>query len=251
MIEQMGAATGAGEVNKVDKGWPPKSMNQKMLKQQGEDRGNIDALMSGGHYDPSTVTGASEGMDVTPNESTPYGGGENAHVAGGTYGFTGVPAVGTKVEPYPEIESLIYKGEPIGAGYQPRNMVPVTETPGNSKVVGDMGTGMPRDGEFSGPAKIGPGNMVSDFEASEARDSGAEDTFTAPLVGDLFAGMPWDGSSTEKHMASQLSPEGLVTGNEKGAYAPGVNKPTVVPPVGTRPSNDRGIAGSADIKAGE
>src|SRR6266566_2648759 len=110
MIEQMGAATGAGEVNKIDTNWPPKRINQTMQKQMGEDRGNIDALMNGGHFDPSALPG--EGKDVTPNESTPYGGGENAHVAGGTAGFKGVPDVFERVQPYPEIDSLIYKGEP-------------------------------------------------------------------------------------------------------------------------------------------
>src|SRR2546428_4838033 len=149
-----------------------------------EDNGNIDKLLSGGHYDPSSLPG--EGKDITKNEGPPYGGGENSHVEGGTYGFKGVPAVGEKIEPYPEIDKDIYQGEPIGAGFQPSDIAPVTQTPGNSKVVGDMVSGMPKDGAFSGPAKIGPGDMVSDYEAGEASSPGAEDTFEASLVGDMI-----------------------------------------------------------------
>ena len=226
MIEQMGEATGAGEVNKIDTNWPPKRINQTMQKQMGEDRGNIDALMSGGNYDPSTVTGAGEGADVTPNEKSMYTVDKTPRVPGGTAGFKGVPDVFERVQPYPEIDRDIYGHEPIGAGYQPRNIVPVTSTPGNSRVVGDMVTGSPKDGAFSGPAKIGPGDMVSDFEADEPRNPGAEDTFTAPLVGDLVTGMPTDDYPREEKMATELAPEGLVTGQVKGAYAPGLGRGT-------------------------
>lgn len=249
MIKQMGADTGAGEVASIDTGWPPKAAPRTMQKQMGEDNGDIKALLSGGHYDPSQLPG--EGKDVTPNEPSMYQEDKKPRVPGGTYGFAGLPKRNQPVEPYPEIDSDIYGREPIGAGFQPKHVFSVMETPGNSKIVGDMGTGAPVDTEFAGPAKIGPGDMVSDYEASEQTDPGAEDTFEADLVGDMVAGMPTDGYPKEEHVRSELSPEGLTTGNEKGAYAPGVNQPTVVPPVGTRPSNDRGIAGSSDIKAEE
>lgn len=222
MIEQMGEATGAGEVNKIDSNWPPKRLNQTMQKQMGEDRGNIDALMSGGHYDPSQLPG--EGKDVTPNEKSMYQGDKKPRVPGGTAGFKDVPDVFEKVKPYPEIDKDIFGREPIGAGYQPRNVVPVTEAPGNSKIVGDMGTGMPKDGTFSGPARIGAGDMVSDFEPEEVREPGAEDTFEADLVGDIVTGMPTDDFPREDKLATEISPEGLTTGDTEGAYAPGVGK---------------------------
>ncbi len=192
-----------------------------MLKQMGEDNGNIDALMKGGHYDPSTVTDGGEGADVTPNEKSMYQGNKSPRVAGGTAGFKGVPDAFSTVEPYPEIDKDIYGGEPIGAGLQAGDLRPVTTGPGNSSIVGGMG-GMPRDGSFSGPAKIGAGDMVSDYMAGEASDAGAEDTFVAPLVGNLVAGMPTDDAPREQNMRTRVAPEGLVTGQVKGGYAPGV-----------------------------
>lgn len=251
MIKQMGADTGAGEVASIDTGWPPKAAPRSMQKQMGEDPGDIKALLSGGHYDPSTVTGEGEGLDITPDEASMYQGNKKPRVPGGTFGFGGVPKRNEPVEPYPEIDSDIYGREPLGAGFQPKHVFPVLETPGNSKIVGDMGTGMPVDKEFAGPAKIGPGDMVSDYEAGEQSDPGAEDTFAANLVGDMVAGAPTDHYPAGEKISSEVAPDGLVTGRVKGAYAPNVNKPTVVPPAGTRPSNDRGVAGSSDIKAEE
>lgn len=225
MIEQMGEATANGEVNSVDKGWPPKSLNQTMQKQMGEDRGNIDALMRGRSvYDPSTVTGKGEGKDITPNEKSMYTG-DSTHVPGGTAGFKGVPDVFEPVKPYPEVAD-VYARENVHSGFWSKDVIPVTEAPGNSKVVGDMVTGMPKDGTFSGPARIGPGNMVSDYEPGEARSPGAEDTFEASLVGDIATGMPTDGFPKEEHVNTEVSPEGLTTGNTEGAYAPGLGKGT-------------------------
>lgn len=114
---------------------------------------------------------------------------------------------GAKVQPYPEIDGLIADGEPLGAGYQPSDI-------SASAAVGNMTSGMPKDGS-SGAAKIGPGNMLSDFEPIRA---GAEDTFAAPVVGDLVTGMPTDGKSSA---VAELSPKGLTTGTVKAGTGTG------------------------------
>jgi len=222
-IKQMGEDTGAGEVNKIDTGWPPKRINQTMQKQMGEDRGDIAALLDGGRYEYDRSASTGEGVIVGNEEEGAYLKDKKPRVPGGTEGFKGVPNVFEPVKPYPEVDKDLYGREPLGAGYQPKNIVPVTETPGNSKVVGDMVTGMPKDGEFSGPARVGPGDMVADYERGEQTNPKAEDGFVADLIGDIVTGHPWDGYPREEHLPSEIAPEGLVTGGVKGEYAPGLD----------------------------
>src|SRR5438874_2508364 len=134
-----------------------------------------------------------------------------------------------KIDPYPSIDDVLFAKESVQSGVWAGSpvMTPVTEAPGNSKIVGDITSGMPGEGVSSAPARVGPGDMVSDFESETG---GPEDQGVAPLVGDLVTGMPQDNYPVESAMVTEVSPEGLTTGQSKGGYVPGVNQPTVTPP---------------------
>jgi len=207
----------------------------------GDERGDIKNLLSGkAVYDPAVATGGGEGRDVTPNEDSKYVGGQKKpHVLGGTAGYEGVPKVGQPVSPYPDVNDVLFRSEKI-AGLTADALRPVQEVPGNARVVGDIVSGRPRDGTFAGPARVGPGNMISDFVP---QTGGPEDAFVAPLVGNLATGMPTAGASARARPA-EIGPDGLVTGDPQGSYAPGLGKDTVGVP-GRSPSNDRGVAGKA------
>jgi len=149
-----------------------------------------------------------------------------------------------KVDPYPSVNDVLFAKESVSSGLWAGSdaMNPVTEAPGNSKIVGDITTGMPQEGVSGAPARVGPGDMIADFEPETG---GPEDVQMAPLVGDLVTGMPQDNYPVESAMVTEVSPEGLTTGQSTGGYAPGVNQPTVSAPAGKQPSNDRGVAGPA------
>lgn len=216
-------------------------MPDKMISQMGDERGNIKNLLSGkAVYDPAIATGGGEGRDITPNEDSNYvGGTKKPHVLGGTAGYEGVPKVGQPVVPYPDVNANLFAYEKV-SGLTGHDLHPVLEVPGNARVVGNQVSGMPRDGSFSGPARVGAGNMISDFVPQHG---GPEDVEVAPLVGNLPSGMPTAGKSA-RGTPAEIGPDGLVTGDPVGGYAPGIGKDTVGTP-SNKPSNDRGVAGKA------
>lgn len=146
-----------------------------------------------------------------------------------------------RIAPYPSIDGVLLPGEPAPS-FTGDSLSPVTSTPGGSNIVGDQVTGYPRDGVSQAPARVGPGDMISD---NEPETGGPEDPESAIAfggadygkpIGDMVSGMPHGTFPTDQFDIALISPEGLVTGQTKGGYAPGTNQPT---------SLDRGVAGPA------
>jgi len=143
------------------------------------------------------------------------------------------------VAPYPSIDGLL-SPEP-SPGFTGDSLSPVTSTPGGSNIVGDQVSGYPRDGVSQESAHVGPGDMIADFnpetggpendESATGREPGYDKS-----IGDMVSGMPRDGFPEKEYDIAQIAPEGLVTGQTKGGYAPGTNQPS---------SLDRGVAGPA------
>jgi hypothetical protein len=151
----------------------------------------------------------------------------------------GEPRQAPRIEPYPSIDGLL-SAEP-SPSFTGDSLSPVTSTPGGSNIVGDLVSGYPRDGVSQAPARVGPGDMISDYEVETG---GPEDEVSAmevdaeydKAVGDMVSGMPRNMFPSDQFDVAQIAPEGLVTGQTKGGYAPGTNQPT---------SLDRGVAGPA------
>ena len=139
------------------------------------------------------------------------------------------------VVPHPMVEELVAAEHASSFGGD--SLTPVVMTPGN------LVSGMPKGGVSGAPAHVGSGDMIADYHPEEAHDAGAEDTGLATSfdtgdygkpVGNMVTGMP-KGNGTQD-APTELSPEGNMTGQSKGGYAPSISGPT---------SNDRGVAGQA------